>query len=63
VAGVALPERHHGHELGDVLPDADHVGDADRLQIAPDRRGAERQPEMKRGGFIGGEPSRIGSSR
>src|SRR5256886_14047416 len=43
MAVVALPERHHGPELRDVLPGADHVGHTGGLEILPDRGGAERQ--------------------
>ncbi len=47
VAVIALPQSHDGHELRDVLPDADHIGDAAGFEIAPDAGGAQRQPEME----------------
>ena len=63
VAIVTLAQRHHRHQLRYVLPGADYVGHTAGLKIAPDAGGAQRRPKWNRGGFIGGEPSRIGSLR
>ena len=62
MAVIALLERDHRHQLRDVLPDADHVGDAGGFEILPDawRRGTAARNESA---AASSAASRAGSGR